>query len=136
MLPQAPTIGRMALPHWLTRVNLVLTNRLIGPFAGWLPWFGILEHTGRRSGTVRHTPINLFQHGDGFVIALTYGPDVQWLQNVEAAGRCRVRTRGRWIDLSAPRLFRDPGRRAMPLIVRPILAALRVSEFVELTAVG
>lgn len=126
----------MALPHWLTRVNLVLTNRLIGPFAGWLPWFGILEHTGRRTGTVRRNPINLFRRGDRYTIALTYGPDVQWLRNVEAAGRCRVRTRGRWIMLVEPRQFTDSSRRVVPLVVRPILALLRVTEFVELTVAG
>jgi deazaflavin-dependent oxidoreductase (nitroreductase family) len=123
----------MPLPHWLTRVNLVVTNRLIAPFAGWLPWFGVLEHVGRSTGTVRRTPINIFRRGNRCTIALTYGPDVQWLRNVEAAGRCRVRARGRWIVLVEPRRFTDPSRRAMPLIVRPILAVLRVTEFVELT---
>ncbi|MBA2631629.1 MAG: nitroreductase family deazaflavin-dependent oxidoreductase [Chloroflexi bacterium] len=126
----------MPLPHWLARVNLVVTNRLTAPFAGWLPWFGMLEHVGRRTGSVRRTPINVFRRGDRYVIALTYGPGVEWLRNVEAAGGCRVRTRGRWIDLVEPRRFRDRARRAMPLIVRPILAVLRVDEFVELHVRG
>ena len=124
----------MPLPHWLTRVNLVVTNRLIAPFAGWLPWFGVLEHVGRSTGTVHSNPINLFRRRDRYTIALTYGPDVQWLRNIEAAGRCRVRTRGRWITLVAPRRFTDPKRRSVPAIIRPILALLRVTEFVELTA--
>ncbi len=129
-------MGHMPLPHWLARVNLVVTNRLTAPFAGWLPWFGMLEHVGRRTGSVRRTPINVFRRGDRYVIALTYGPGVEWLRNVEAAGGCRVRTRGRWIDLVEPRRFRDRARRAMPLIVRPILAVLRVDEFVELHVRG
>ena len=123
----------MPLPHWLTRVNLVVTNRLIGPFAGWLPWFGVLEHVGRSSGTVRRNPINIFRRGtDRYAIALTYGPDVQWLRNVDAAGSCRVRMRGRWVSLAEPRRFRDPSRREVPLIVRPILGLLGVTEFLEL----
>ena len=127
-------MGRMALPHWLTRVNLAVSNRIIGPFAAYLPWFGVLEHVGRRSGTVRRTPLMIFRQGsDRYVIALTYGPEVQWLANVLAAGRCRVRTRGRWITLVEPRRYSDPSRRAMPRAVRPILALLRVTEFVELT---
>jgi deazaflavin-dependent oxidoreductase (nitroreductase family) len=123
----------MPLPHWLTRVNLVVSNRITAPFAAYLPWFGVLEHVGRRSGTVRRTPLNVFHRGsDRYVIALTYGPDVQWLANVVAAGRCRVRTRGRWVNLVDPRRFRDPRRREVPWVVRPILALLGVTEFVEL----
>ncbi|MGQ0608390.1 MAG: nitroreductase family deazaflavin-dependent oxidoreductase [Chloroflexota bacterium] len=126
----------MPLPHWLTRVNLVVSNRLIAPFASVLPWFGVLEHVGRRSRTVRRTPMTLFRPRSGrYVIALTYGPDVEWLRNVEAAGQCRVKARGRWIVLSDPRRFTDARRRAVPRIVRPILAALRVTEFVELRRV-
>jgi hypothetical protein len=55
----------MALPHWLTRVNLAFTNRLTRPLAGWLPWFCVLEHVGRSSGVVRQTPLNIFRSGPG-----------------------------------------------------------------------
>jgi deazaflavin-dependent oxidoreductase (nitroreductase family) len=120
------------LPHWLTRVNLAVTNNLTRPFAGRLPWFGVLEHVGRRSGTVRQTPINIFPRGERYVIALTYGPDVAWLKNVLAAGGCRVRIEGRWLRLTQPRRFRDPRRRAVPPIVRVPLRVLGVDEFVEL----
>lgn len=84
----------MALPHWLARVNLAIGNRLLRPFTGILPGFGVLEHVGRRSGVRRQTPLTVFRHGDRYVIALTYGPDVQWVKNVLAAGGCRVRNRG------------------------------------------
>jgi deazaflavin-dependent oxidoreductase (nitroreductase family) len=120
------------LPHWLTRVNLAVTNRLTMPLAGRLPWFGVLEHVGRRTGTVRETPLNVFPRDGRYVVALTYGPDVEWLKNVEAAGRCRVRIMGRWIPLASPRRFRDPRRRPVPLPVRWALWVLRVDEFVEL----
>jgi deazaflavin-dependent oxidoreductase (nitroreductase family) len=125
----------MPLPHWLTRVNLAVTNRLTMPLAGRLPWFGVLEHVGRRSGTVRRTPLNVFASGEGrWVVALTYGPDVQWLRNVEAAGACRMLIRGRWRRMVEPRRFRDRSRRRVPLPVRWALALLRVEEFVELRA--
>jgi len=123
----------MPLPHWLTRVNLVVTNRITAPLAARLPWFGMLEHVGRRSGVVRRTPMNVFRDGgDRWVIALTYGPGVQWLRNIEAAGACRLLTRGGWIELREPVRFRDPSRRRVPLPVRWALALLRVDEFVEL----
>jgi deazaflavin-dependent oxidoreductase (nitroreductase family) len=125
-------MSAVPLPHWLTRVNLSVTNRLTRPFAGRLPWFGILEHVGRRSGTVRQTPINIFPSRDRYVIALTYGPEVEWLKNILAAGGCRVRIQGRWLQLTAPRRFRDPRRRRVPPIVRLPLRVLGVEEFVEL----
>ena len=37
------------------------------------------------------------------VIALTYGPDVQWLRNVEAGGEARLVRRGRVLALNHPR---------------------------------
>jgi hypothetical protein len=85
---------------------------------------------------VRRTPLNIFRaHPGRWVIALTYGPDVQWLRNVEAAGECRILTRGRWLRLVAPRRFHDPSRAAMPLPVRAVLAVIGVTEFVELREV-
>jgi deazaflavin-dependent oxidoreductase (nitroreductase family) len=123
----------MALPHWLTRVNLAFTNRLTRPLAGRLPWFGVLEHVGRRSEEVRQTPLNVFRHGaDGWIVALTYGPDVQWVRNVLAAGRCRMLVQGRWLELVEPRRFRDPRRAQVPLIVRGALTLLRVEWFLEM----
>lgn len=130
-------MGRMPLPHWLTRVNLLLANRLLAPFAAHLPGLGILEHVGRRSGTLRRNPLAIFRRGpDRYVIALWYGPDVEWVGNVLAAGGCRVRTRGRWIKLADPRRFHDPSRREIPWYLRPVAALLRVEHFLELRRAG
>jgi hypothetical protein len=38
--------------RWLAKINIPFTNRITGPFAGWLPGFGILTHVGRKSGKV------------------------------------------------------------------------------------
>lgn len=123
----------MALPHWLTRVNLAFTNRLTRPLAARSPWFGVLEHVGRRSGEIRRTPLNAFRRGPGrWIVALTYGPDVQWVRNVLAAGRCRMLVQGRWIELIEPRRFRDAGRTQVPLVVRWGLTLLRVEWFLEM----
>jgi deazaflavin-dependent oxidoreductase (nitroreductase family) len=127
----------MALPRWLGRFNLVVTNRISGLVAGWLPLFGIVEHVGRRSGEVRRTPINVFRRRSGaYVVALTYGADTNWVRNVLAAGGCRLRTRGRWGTLVKPRRFRDPSRRSVPWFVRPVLWLIRVDWFLELRPVS
>lgn len=126
-------MGHVALPHWLARLNLRFSNVFMRPIAARLPWFGVVEHVGRSSGTVRKTALMAFhRRPDRWVIALTYGTDAQWLRNVVAAGGGRLLSRGRWVDVMEPRQFRDASRSSVPLLVRPMLAFLRVSDFVEM----
>jgi deazaflavin-dependent oxidoreductase (nitroreductase family) len=123
----------MPLPHWLTRVNVAFVNRVMAPFAARLPGLGVLEHVGRQSGTVRRNPVAIFRRRpDRYVIALWYGPEAQWVQNVLAAGGCRVLSRGRWVPMTEPRTFHDPRRRDMPRALRPVAVLLRVDDFLEL----
>jgi len=126
-------MGHVALPHWLARLNLRFSNAFMRPIAARLPWFGVIEHIGRTSGTVRRTALMAFhRRPDHWVIALTYGTDAQWLKNVVAAGGGRLLSRGRWVDVAEPRRFRDASRSSVPFLVRPMLAILRVSDFVEM----
>ena len=85
----------MPLPDRLATFNRSVTNRIVRTFAGHLPWFAIVVHRGRKSGRIYRTPVNAFGIDDGFVIALTYGPDRDWVKNVLAAGRCGLIVRGR-----------------------------------------
>jgi deazaflavin-dependent oxidoreductase (nitroreductase family) len=124
----------MPLPQRLARFNRVVTNPIARRVAGRLPGFAILTHVGRRSGRVHRTPLNLFRHGDRYVIALTYGSDAQWVRNVLAAGGCEVETRGRRIRLSDPEIVRDPAVAPVPAPVRPILRRIRSTEFMLLRA--
>jgi deazaflavin-dependent oxidoreductase (nitroreductase family) len=71
--------------------NKHLLNRLIRKFAGYSPTsFALIRHVGRRSGKAYETPIIVEREGDDFVIALTYGTEVDWYRNVVAAGRCNI----------------------------------------------
>jgi deazaflavin-dependent oxidoreductase (nitroreductase family) len=126
-------MGRMPLPRVLARANLVFVNRMLAPLAARLPGLGVLEHVGRTSGKVRRNPVAIFHRGaDRYVVALWYGPDAQWVRNVLAAGGCRVRSRGRWLHLVAPRRLHDPRHRDIPWIVRPLAAVLSVDHALEL----
>jgi deazaflavin-dependent oxidoreductase (nitroreductase family) len=118
----------------VARFNRRATNRVTGLFAGWMPGFGILIHTGRRSGRTYRTPINVFRDGDDYIIALTYGPDTDWVRNVLAAGGADLLTRGRLVRLTRPRLLSDPSLRWAPLPARLILGRLGVTETLRLTA--
>ncbi len=112
------------------------TTRLFNPIsrrvAGRLPLFGILSYVGRKSGRLYHTPLNVFKRGDGYVFALTYGSEVDWVKNVLAAGEADLRTRGRDVHLVEPQLFTDPTRRLMPLPVRIVLRLNNVNEFLRM----
>jgi deazaflavin-dependent oxidoreductase (nitroreductase family) len=117
--------------RWLAKINIAVTNRFTGLFAGWLPGFGILTHVGRKSGKVYRTPINVFRAPDGFLIALTYSSQSEWVKNVLAAGACELRTRGKKYALSAPKIVRDPTRRRFPIPVRLVLRVVGADEYME-----
>ena len=127
----------MPLPRSIARFNRRVTNRLLGPLASYLPGFGVVVHTGRKTGRLYRTPVNVFQRPGGYVIALTYGPESDWVRNVLASGGCRLETRGRMLRLTQPRVFHDERRRAVPAPLRLIggvLGALAgVSDFLDLT---
>lgn len=62
----------------------------------------ILRHTGRTSGKTFETPLGIEPTDDGFVIALVYGNDSQWLRNVLAAGQAEVVVEGRTHAVDRP----------------------------------
>src|SRR5246127_5683205 len=119
--------------RWLAKINIAFTNRITSLFAGWLPGFGILTHVGRKSGNVYRTPINVFRASNGFIIALTYSSQSEWVKNVLAAGCCELKTRGKKYQLFAPKVVRDPTRRRFPFPVRIVLSVVGADEYMELS---
>jgi deazaflavin-dependent oxidoreductase (nitroreductase family) len=123
-----------------TRMSFLrpFTTRVFNPLsrhvAGWMPGFGILAYTGRKSGRRYRTPLNVFRRGNQFVFALTYGSEVNWVQNVLAAGGCELRTRGRDIRLVEPELLVDPAGRLVSLPVRLFMRLNRVTEYLRMRA--
>jgi deazaflavin-dependent oxidoreductase (nitroreductase family) len=119
--------------RWLAKFNIAVTNRITGLFAGSLPGFGIVTHVGRKSGKVYRTPINVFQVSNGFIIALTYSSQSEWVKNVLAARGCELKTRGRKYQLSSPTVVHDATRRRFPFLVRIVLRLVGASEYMELS---
>jgi deazaflavin-dependent oxidoreductase (nitroreductase family) len=118
---------------WLSLLKYTLnplTRRLarssFGPFS-------IVRHVGRRSGKMYETPIIVSRVKDGFVIELTYGPDVDWHKNVVAAGGCTIVWHGQAyrIDRIEP-LDTEVGRAAFPLPQRLVLQLLGRTHFEKL----
>ena len=119
--------------RWLAKINLAVTNRITSRFAGWLPLFGIVTHVGRKSGKVYRTPINAFRVPNGFAIALTYGPQAEWVKNVLAAEGCELETRGVRYRLASPNIVHDPTRKQFPFPVRVILKLVGANDFIQLS---
>jgi deazaflavin-dependent oxidoreductase (nitroreductase family) len=116
--------------------NRHVTNRITRPLARLLPGFGVVQHAGRRSGRHYRTPVNVFRAGASYAIALTYGVESDWVQNVLAVGGCDLVTRGHRHRLTAPAIVHDESRRLVPPPVRPVLRLLRVADFLRLEDAG
>jgi deazaflavin-dependent oxidoreductase (nitroreductase family) len=126
----------MPLPDAMRQVNKVALNKVTRQLAPWLPGLGVVVHRGRTSGKQYRTPVNVFPRpGDRYVLALTYGPDTDWVKNVIAAGGCELLTRGTHIELTAPLLVHDEARHEIRRVERMILGLLHVYDFLELRAV-
>jgi deazaflavin-dependent oxidoreductase (nitroreductase family) len=104
----------ITLKHTLNPLTRRLARSPFGPFS-------LVRHVGRRSGKLYETPIIAARVPDGFVIELTYGPDVDWHKNVLAAGGCTLVWRGREyaighiepLDAAAGRAAYPPPQRAI-----------------------
>jgi deazaflavin-dependent oxidoreductase (nitroreductase family) len=98
----------MEFPQGIARFNRYVTNPIQRMWAGWLPPFAIVEHVGRKSGKQFRTPVNAFyttvDGKPGVVIALTYGPNRDWLKNLKAAGGGRMRRNATTFGIADPRV--------------------------------
>jgi deazaflavin-dependent oxidoreductase (nitroreductase family) len=122
----------MPVPAIVARFKKHVLNRGTRRLVGLGPFVEI-EHLGRHSGRVFRIVIFAFRDADRVTIALTYGPGVQWLKNVRAAGGCRMHLGKRLLTLGAPRrLPSAEGLARMPHGPRELLPILRTHEFVEL----
>jgi deazaflavin-dependent oxidoreductase (nitroreductase family) len=120
----------MPMHRRIARFNRAVLNPITRRFAGRFAPFVLVSHTGRKSGTVRKTPVWGFPTPDGFIIALTYGPQADWVRNVLAAGQCAVVYRNRAISLTNPSLLdADPRTQPLPKVIKVALRVMGVRDF-------
>jgi deazaflavin-dependent oxidoreductase (nitroreductase family) len=114
--------------------NKRVTNKILIHLCGRrFGHFAILRHVGRKSGAPYRTPVIAEPIENGFVIALTYGKQVDWLKNILAAGECGLYWKQQEFRLVRPELIGPAG--GLPAFPRLVQAALRrngIEHFVRL----
>jgi deazaflavin-dependent oxidoreductase (nitroreductase family) len=126
--------GVVAKKHaLLRRINKAVLNPVIRTFAGkkYVP-LALVHHVGRKSGKEFETPIIVARVKGGFVIALTYGADVDWYRNLTAAGGGAIGWHGKEHAVGAPeKIDSKQGMALFPAPLRMILRLNHTEEFVR-----
>jgi len=126
----------MPAPRWVARANKAGLNRVTKFIAPWAPGWAVVVHRGRKSGKTFRTPLWAFRRQDGFVIALTYGAEADWVRNVINAGGCELETRRRRYQVGDPRVYRDENATDMPAFIRFMLRrVIKAPEFLSVEVV-
>ncbi|HEY0757071.1 MAG TPA: nitroreductase family deazaflavin-dependent oxidoreductase [Ktedonobacteraceae bacterium] len=116
--------------------NKRVTNPLLRGFArlSYGP-FALIHHVGRRSGKDYETLIMVWPVTDGFVIALTYGPGVDWYRNLVAAGQGKLFWHKHEYILQKPEpVDAQTALTAFSIFQKPVLRLLGVNDFVQMRA--
>lgn len=85
------------------RVNRSVSNPQAMKTAG-TPgaYASVIRHVGRTTGQEYETPVGAVATDDGFVIALPYGTQADWLKNVMASGSATIVDEGATYQVDQP----------------------------------
>ncbi|MGW7609728.1 nitroreductase/quinone reductase family protein [Streptomyces sp. NPDC054766] len=108
------------------RTTTAFQRYLANPFARRMPFQTLLETTGRVSGLPRRTPLGGRRVGDAFWLVSEFGERSQYIRNIQADPRVRVRLRGRWHEGTAHLLQDDDPVARLRTLPRGNSAAVRL----------
>ncbi|MFI7531420.1 nitroreductase/quinone reductase family protein [Nocardia salmonicida] len=100
-------------------------QRRLNPILGRLPGQQLLETIGRVSGQPRVTPIGGRRVGNEFWLVSEFGDRSQYVRNIKADNKVRVRLRGRWYAGTAVLLPGDDPRARLRQLPRYNSTAVR-----------
>jgi deazaflavin-dependent oxidoreductase (nitroreductase family) len=109
------------------RLSTFASVKLLNPVmrraleAGIVPrGWALLETTGRRSGEPRRVPVGNGLRGRHFWIVAEHGRRANYVRNIEADPRVRVKVGRRWLSGTANLLPEDDPRERLRMLKRPL----------------
>ena len=121
----------MPIPRMVRRWNKAGLNKVTRRVAPWMPGLGVVVHRAALrervpdAGQRLRRPRRLRPGSD-------LRPGHRLGQERPGAGGCELRTRGRTIRMTAPRLYRDETRHGIRPVERQVLRAIHVADFLSL----
>jgi deazaflavin-dependent oxidoreductase (nitroreductase family) len=118
-------------PHGLTRLMLRFPIWLFRMHLGWIVGerFLLLTHTGRSSGLLRQTILEVQQHetaSDAYYVSFGWGDKADWLRNVEKTPEVMITVGRRHVHARAERLGSEEAERAILEYAKRNPLAIRV----------
>ncbi|MFD6992999.1 nitroreductase/quinone reductase family protein [Streptomyces sp. NPDC059943] len=92
------------------RLVTTFQRRVANPLSSRMPGQILLETTGRTSGLPRRTPVGGSRVGQEFWLVSEYGDKSQYVRNILADPRVRVRIKGTWHTGTAHPMPQDDPR--------------------------
>ena len=129
---------KQALLDRIRVINKYFTNKVMIHICGKsFGHFAILSHTGRKSGKLYRIPVIAEPVSGGFVIALTYGKEVDWYKNVAAKGGCSIHWKNNDYQLVHPEFIdKEVALMAFPNVIRSALRKVGIEYYLKLEAQG
>jgi deazaflavin-dependent oxidoreductase (nitroreductase family) len=119
---------RTFVKHFINPLLRNLARSSHGPFA-------LLRHVGRKSGKTYENPIMVWRTADGFIIVLTYGRQVDWLRNLQAAGGGSLLWHKQEYALRQPQFIdAQMARQVLPPLIQSILRLRGTHEYIQVTS--
>lgn len=94
-------------------VTTFFQKRIANPLMRRMPFQTLLETTGRKSGEPRRTPLGGKLVDGQFWFVSEFGEKSQYIRNIQADPRVRVRLRGRWRGGTAHLVPEDDARKRL-----------------------
>ncbi|MBV7696631.1 nitroreductase/quinone reductase family protein [Streptomyces sp. TRM70350] len=107
------------------RTATTVQRRVLNPVLRRLPLQTLLETTGRVSGLPRRTPVGGRRVGGSFWLVSEFGDRSQYVRNIRANPRVRVRLGGRWYEGTAHLLPDDDPKARLRALPRMNSTAVR-----------
>ncbi|WP_433599426.1 nitroreductase/quinone reductase family protein [Nocardia sp. CA-135953] len=108
------------------RVVTTFQRRLGNPILRRLPTQQLLETVGRKSGQPRITPIGGRRVGKEFWLVSEFGDKSQYIRNIKADNRVRLRVHGHWHTGTAHLLPDDDPRARLQSLPKANSAGVRL----------